>query len=56
MMYLADHPELKKRSDSYKDTEYEQSLKELGATPQEIEVDPDASPGPVNDWEDAPID
>jgi hypothetical protein len=55
LLYLEDHPELKKRSDSYKDTEYERAMQEdLGGPPQ-AETQAGYSP-PVTDWVDEPID
>jgi hypothetical protein len=59
MLYMEDHPELKKGAESYKDTEYEQAMREdLGPDPSYL---PQGG-GPVGpsvgaeDWIDEPID
>jgi len=54
LLYIEDNPDIKKRSDAYKDTEYERAMREELEYAEEAPTQ--AGPGPVNDWEDAPID
>lgn len=49
LMFLEDHPELKKKAESYTDSEYEQAMQEeLGPETPQIEE--------PNDWIEEPIE